>query len=116
MKRTALVVILAMSLVMLMGGVAYANFGPHGGYIEDTDSCAGCHRAHTSASPITWTDNYDGTTQHTALLVGTAQTMSEFCYVCHGDTAPGASTNVQSGIFDSGSRIIAMSFCEPRSW
>ena len=28
--------------------------------------------------------------------------MTEFCNACHGDTAPGASTNVASGIFDSG--------------
>jgi hypothetical protein len=28
--------------------------------------------------------------------------MTEFCDACHGDTAPGASTNVASGVFDSG--------------
>jgi predicted CXXCH cytochrome family protein len=28
--------------------------------------------------------------------------MVEFCEACHGDTAPGASTNVVSGVFDSG--------------
>jgi len=28
--------------------------------------------------------------------------MTQFCDACHGDTAPGASTNVVSGVFDSG--------------
>ncbi len=28
--------------------------------------------------------------------------MTEFCNACHGDAAPGASTNVASGVFDSG--------------
>jgi hypothetical protein len=36
------------------------------------------------------------------LLVGNASTITEFCNACHGDTAPGASTNVVSGVFDSG--------------
>jgi predicted CXXCH cytochrome family protein len=36
------------------------------------------------------------------LLVGGAATMTEFCYACHGDQAPGASTNVEKGIFDAG--------------
>ena len=37
-----------------------------------------------------------------ALLVGSATTMTEFCNACHGDLAPGASTNVVRGVFDSG--------------
>lgn len=100
MKRLSIVVLLAFALVLLGGGVAFANFGPHGGYQDDTDACAGCHRAHTSFSPITWTDQYDNS--HSALLVSSASTIEEFCYACHGDDAPGAATNVQSGIFDSG--------------
>ena len=42
------------------------------------------------------------TTQRSALLVSNADTMSKFCYACHGDAAPGAATNVQSGVFDAG--------------
>ena len=102
MKRISIVLVLTMALCLAFVGSAYANFGPHGGYVNDTDSCAGCHRAHTSFSVITWTDSTSAPTTHTALLVGSASTMVQFCEACHGDTAPGASTNVVSGVFDSG--------------
>jgi hypothetical protein len=85
----------------MFAGSAFANFGPHGGYVNDTDACAGCHRAHTSFSTVGWTDGL-GTQHASALLVGSASTMTEFCNACHGDAAPGASTNVASGVFDSG--------------
>ena len=88
-------------------GSAFANFGPHGGYVNDTDSCAGCHRAHTSFSTVGWTD-IQSQPHASALLVGDAQTMTEFCNACHGDLAPGASTNVASGIFDSGPSAAAL--------
>jgi len=107
LKRISLVLVLALALTLVFVGSAYANFGPHGGYIEDTDSCAGCHRAHTSFStlkfrprvvPPGWTDAQNPS----SLLVGSAATMSEFCNACHGDQAPGASTNVVAGLFDAG--------------
>ncbi|MDH4140907.1 MAG: hypothetical protein OEV43_10110, partial [Coriobacteriia bacterium] len=96
MKRIILTVAAAILLVAFSGAEAYANFGPHGGYAADTDSCAGCHRAHTSFSPITWTDPAGNS--HSALLVSSASTMLEFCLACHGDDAPGASTNVVAGV------------------
>ena len=76
------------ALVLLFGGAAYANFGPHGGFATDTDSCAGCHRAHTSFSTLGWTDQ-QGADRLTALLVSNASTMTEFCYACHGADATG---------------------------
>ncbi len=100
MKRFSIILALAMVMTMLFAGVAYANFGPHGGYTDDTDACAGCHRAHTSFSEVTWTDDFDN--EHSALLVGNSETMAYFCNACHGDDAPGAATNVVSGVFDSG--------------
>jgi predicted CXXCH cytochrome family protein len=81
--------------------MAFANFGPHGAYTSDTDACAACHRAHTSFSKLGWTDQ-QGANRASALLISDANTMSQFCYSCHGDAAPGASTNVVSGIFDAG--------------
>ncbi len=101
LKRISILFLLALACSLVFAGAAFANFGPHGGYVDDTDSCAGCHRAHTSFSTVGWTDSLG--TQHTsALLVGSATTMTEFCNACHGDAAPGASTNVVSGVFDSG--------------
>lgn len=99
-RKSLGVLLLAVAMVMLFTGVAFANFGPHGGYATTTDACAGCHRAHTSVSSVTWTDSLSN--DHSALLVSNATKLSDFCYACHGEGAPGASTNVFSGIFDSG--------------
>ena len=93
--------VLAAALVLaLIPGAAFANFGIHGGYVADTDACAGCHRAHTATSMITWTDSSN--VDHNALLVGPpTDQLYIFCYVCHSAGAPGASTNVETGIFDA---------------
>lgn len=99
MRRVIFILALTSVLIIAGASAAFANFGPHGGYADDTDACAGCHRAHTSFSSLTWQTS---TGPSSALLVSTASTMEEFCLVCHGDDAPGASTNVASGIFDAG--------------
>ncbi len=70
--------------VSLFAGVApaSADSGPHvtsGGIV--TDTCAACHRAHTA--------------QAGKLL---AQPQTALCYTCHGATATGANTDVQSGV------------------
>jgi predicted CXXCH cytochrome family protein len=102
LKRISLILVLACAIVMLTSGIAYANFGVHGSYDTDTDACAACHRAHTSFAGATWEDDFGN--EHSALLVGTfgGNTISAFCYTCHGDSVPGASTNVFSGVFDAG--------------
>jgi hypothetical protein len=100
-KRISFVLLAAFVLVLAASGTAYANFGPHGGYSQDTDGCAGCHRAHTSFSDLGWTD-LQGEERASALLISNASQMTDFCYACHGNSAPGASTNVQYGIYDSG--------------
>lgn len=79
--------------------VAFANFAIHGNYVSDTDACAGCHRAHTSVSSITWSDASTGD-NHSALLVTSATEMWQFCYACHDATSQGADTNVQQGIYE----------------
>lgn len=101
LKRISILFLLALACSLVFASAAFANFGPHGGYVDDTDSCAGCHRAHTSFSTVGWTDQL-GTEHESALLVGSATTMTEFCNACHGSLAPGASTNVVDGVFDSG--------------
>lgn len=101
MKKLVLVLIVAVAAaLMLSPGFAYANAAIHGGYIGDTDACAGCHRAHTSASSIQWrVPDVDGTT-HYALLTSNASTIKMFCYACHDAVSQGADTNVQTGIYD----------------
>jgi len=106
LRKHTILAVLTVALFFAMSSVAYANFGPHGGYSDDTDSCAACHRAHTSFSPIQRTEYLDGiptgNAVGSALLVSSSQNMREFCTVCHGNDAPGASTNVIAGVFDSG--------------
>lgn len=108
MKRLILLTVLTAALVLAFGGLALANFGIHGAYMADTDACAGCHRAHTANSAITWTDSQGG--NRSALLIVTpskasSTVITDFCYTCHGSAAPGASTDVQTGQFDSSSNV-----------
>jgi hypothetical protein len=104
LKRFLIVSILALVLVMAMAGSAFASFGPHGSYTTDTDACAGCHRAHTAFSSIARINYATGDASGTgsALLVSSATNMDDFCYACHGAGGPGASTNVELGVFDAG--------------
>jgi len=95
----ALAVAVAASVLLLTPGIALANFAIHGGYSMNTDACAGCHRAHTAASSITWTNDADE--QRSALLLGTADEVFEFCFTCHGSDAAGAATNVEDGFYES---------------
>jgi|GEM_PF-1294270 len=102
MKKAKLLIVIAMAcaVVMLMSGIAQANYAIHGGYLADTDACAGCHRAHTATSAVTWIDNAGST--NSALLVGPPTTQVYiFCYVCHSSDAPGAATDVEGGCLDS---------------
>ncbi|TLM80278.1 MAG: hypothetical protein FDZ70_01355 [Actinobacteria bacterium] len=96
-KLTVLFAVALAAAVLIAPAVAYANFAVHGNYTQDTDACAGCHRAHTSFSSITWSD---GTNTHSALLVSSATRMDQFCYACHGADAQGADTNVEEGVYE----------------
>lgn len=103
MKRLTIIAVLTVAAVMMTAGLASANFGPHGGYVADTDACAACHRAHTATSGITWTDS-DNQAGHSGLLIGEPNNLLyRFCYVCHSTGAPGAATDVEGGEFDSAS-------------
>jgi predicted CXXCH cytochrome family protein len=99
-KKIAAIVLAtaAMLAVVLVPGVASANMGPHGGYISDTEACAGCHRAHTAPSSITWVD---GTGESkSALLLSDSSQVYLFCLTCHDSTSQGADTNVLDGIYE----------------
>lgn len=96
-KYTLLIVLTVAFVVALTPGVAMANFAIHGGYTMETDACAGCHRAHTAASSITWSV---GSASGSALLNSTASEIYEFCYTCHDAVSLGADTNVETGIYE----------------
>jgi predicted CXXCH cytochrome family protein len=97
-KKITFALVLAAAVLLLVPATAFANFAIHGNYVTDTDACAGCHRAHTSISSITWTANDNS--QHSALLVTSATEMWQFCYACHDSTSQGADTNVQTGTYE----------------
>lgn len=103
MKKTAilLLVVTAVALMVAMTpGVAMANFAIHGNYVMDTEACAGCHRAHTAVSSITWTNSDTVPQQKSALLISTASEVYQFCYVCHDAAGQGADTDVQTGVYN----------------
>jgi hypothetical protein len=101
MRRLAVVsaVAIVASVLLLAPGGALANFGIHGGYTMDTHTCAGCHRAHTAASSITWTNSKNE--QDSALLLSPSAQLYEFCFTCHGSAAAGAATNVYDGVYEA---------------
>lgn len=71
---------------------------PHVAQQEDTDSCAICHRGHTSASGAQTRADALGT-QANALLVGTAPKQNGdvlLCLACHGMDTLGSTLDVQS--------------------
>jgi predicted CXXCH cytochrome family protein len=84
---TVLWLLLATIPVLADGGphVISANGGT-GATALTADSCAGCHRAHTSKD----TSGF--------LLTGPGTGIEDFCRSCHGATATGAATDVDSGI------------------
>lgn len=97
-RKITIALALAALVALALPSMAMANFKIHGNYVADTDACAGCHRAHTSVSSITWTDKANN--EHSALLVSSATQMWQFCYACHDATSQGADTNVQEGIYE----------------
>lgn len=97
-RKIAIALALAALVALALPSMAMANFAIHGNYVTDTDACAGCHRAHTSVSSITWQDT--ALNDHSALLVSSATEMWQFCYACHDATSQGADTNVQEGIYE----------------
>lgn len=97
-RHGSIVVVAALVALALVPGLALANFAVHGSYTMDTDACAGCHRAHTAASSITWTKSDN--TQGSALLLSTASELYEFCYTCHDAVGLGADTNVEEGVYE----------------
>ncbi|HEY5548494.1 MAG TPA: cytochrome c3 family protein [Coriobacteriia bacterium] len=99
-KKIATILALAAAVlaVVLVPSVALANMGPHGGYIANSEACAGCHRAHTAPSSITWVDKLQNT--KSALLLTDSSEVYLFCLSCHDNTSQGADTNVLDGVYE----------------
>ncbi len=97
-RKLAFALAVAALIALAVPAAAMANYSIHGNYTTDTDACAGCHRAHTSYSSVTWTDS--NLEDQSALLIGATSEIWEFCYVCHGADAPGAFTNVEDGVYE----------------
>ncbi|MCL5962064.1 MAG: hypothetical protein M1358_22580 [Chloroflexi bacterium] len=89
MKKNALLVLASLMLSLGLVTAARADNGPHGGYTNLTDKCAGCHRAHTAVG---------------ANLLAAAASPTDksvFCYTCHSGGL-GAYTDVKNGLFLTG--------------
>jgi len=78
---------------------------PHVSLDTDTDACAMCHRAHTSASGVG--RSVDGT--RNALVVGTGTRISgdvQLCYACHGVDTLGSIRDVQTEVLSGPGHIL----------
>jgi predicted CXXCH cytochrome family protein len=77
--------ILECLLVFAAPVLAAYTAGPewtHGNYTNNTNACAGCHVTHAAPAPH---------------LLNQGPTITHFCYVCHGQGAPGAPYDIQLG-------------------
>jgi predicted CXXCH cytochrome family protein len=87
-RRLGLLLAAGTIWLFLLAGATFADNGPHvaGSYTTQptTDSCAGCHRAHTAQAPMI-----------------TLQEQPGLCYSCHGAGTMGAATDVQDGAYYS---------------
>lgn len=95
--------------MLLSAQVAFASDAPHIPDGTETDACAICHRAHTSASDATWTAPALGTESRSALLVGSSIGVgdTELCFACHGLDALGSEADVQTSFTSESSHPIA---------
>jgi predicted CXXCH cytochrome family protein len=83
MKKMLISMIFVMVISAGTYHLALADNGPHGGFTTPTtDSCSGCHRAHTGA-------------EEKLLMTSTAT----LCESCHGPAGSGADTDVWDGIY-----------------
>ena len=112
--RGTLVVLAATLIVfgtLVVAGAEPANpalgLAPHVATESETDTCAMCHRGHTSASSATWRAPSDSATVNAALLTGVDSYDVGLCYVCHGIDALGSAIDVQTPFVDASHHVIA---------
>lgn len=86
MRKLLLTLLVTLLITAGTYGLSRADNGPHGNYsTPTTDSCSGCHRAHTGAA-------------QKLLMVSTAS----LCESCHGPAGTGADTDVWDGVYLTG--------------
>lgn len=84
MKKLIIAMVIGLLLVAALVTSVLADNGPHGGFTNTTEKCAGCHRAHSAKGA-------------TYLLVNTS--VEALCFTCHDGT--GAYTNVVDGVYQN---------------
>ncbi len=104
-----LLAVLLVTFSLAWASSAAAVVAPHIVQGADTDTCAMCHRAHTSASSIERTDVFTGTRTGSALIVGADSSSRDvyLCYSCHGVDSLGALSDVQTSFTSDSSHTIA---------
>jgi predicted CXXCH cytochrome family protein len=91
-RRVSLLIAGGAVWLLLAAAPVFADGGPHVMSVNNgssgitADSCAGCHRAHTSQDPSGY------------LLTTSEPTVTGFCLTCHGATGTGAATDVATGV------------------
>jgi Doubled CXXCH motif (Paired_CXXCH_1) len=97
------------SLVLLATSAFAQSNAPHVTQgAAETDTCAMCHRAHTSASGDEWTDPFG--TNHSSMLIGTSALTDgdvPLCLSCHGVDQLGSGIDVQTSFLSSSRHLIA---------
>lgn len=109
--KKLLTVTLVIAFILSMTGISLANYGVHGDpaqtespyFAEETDGCAGCHRAHTAVGERLAFAAGIGETIAESTVPGTSA--SGFCLVCHGTGGSLADTDVISGTFKLNRRV-----------
>ncbi len=108
--RVAAVAAAAVFAILLAAQPALATSAPHVPTSLETDTCAMCHRAHTSGSDTTWTvSGVSGEATGNALILGDYTGIGDtgLCFTCHGVEALGSESSIQRE-FDSASAHLLM--------
>jgi len=103
------VLLLAAVMLLTFAGNAYAeDLAPHIAIDTDTDVCAMCHRAHTSSQDASRTEFGSIELTGSALLVGSFVEEGDagLCYACHGVSALGATSDVESSFLSTSTHLL----------
>lgn len=107
-SRSPRLLFAALITVALIGASpVYAFADGHVALNSDTDTCAECHRSHSSASSTTFRESADPSKTRMALTVGDASVDKNLCFTCHGSSAEGSQHDVQSEFDKPSQHVLA---------